>query len=106
MAKPKLLLKLQSEDPVVNKLQDALKLTVNPLLLNPLLNGHLLEDVELSGNVQNIIQHKLGRDLKGWIICRQDALAGIYDMQSTNTTPDKTLIMVSTIATTVSLWVF
>jgi hypothetical protein len=104
--KPKLLLKLQSEDPVVNKLQDQLKLAVNPVLLNPLISGHLLEDVELTANAQTIVQHKLGRTLKGWMICRQDELAGIYDMQADNATPDKTLSLVSTTDVTVSLWVF
>lgn len=78
---------------------------LSDLLQNPLVNGSLLKDVALS-NGTTAVNHKLGRALQGWIITRVNGAATIYDSQTTNNTPNLTLLLVSNAAVTVSLYVF
>lgn len=54
----------------------------------------------------NTIQHKLDRKLQGWVFVRKGAAAEVYDTQDTNTTPDRTLVLVSDAAVTVNIYVF
>lgn len=79
-------------------------------LINPILNrvqntSNILDDVVLAIGT-NVINHKLGRKLKGWKIVRQSAVASLYDTQATNPTPDLTLRLVSSAVVTISIEVF
>lgn len=59
---------------------------VNELAGMEILNGHLLENVQLTANVVTRIPHKLGRRLRGWIIVRNNftdtARVWVHDRQS------------------------
>lgn len=78
---------------------------LNPVIACPIINGLLLEDISLETGA-NVINHKLGRKLIGWIIVRQNADASIYDMQEFNQMPQLTLNLTSSADCNVSLWVF
>ncbi len=79
--------------------------TLNPLLANPLVNGQFLKNVVLvSGN--NIINHGLQRKLQGYLVVLNSAAVTFYDNQATNQTPDLTLSLHASGATTVTLYVF
>lgn len=43
---------------------------LNPLIKNPLLNGHIIENITLPPDRAVIINHKLGRKLVGWFVIR------------------------------------
>lgn len=79
---------------------------INPVLDNPLVDGLLLTGVVLSLGSPTTINHKLGRKLQGWILVGINAAAVIYDSQASNQSPQLTLILNSSAACTVSLWVF
>jgi len=97
---------VQSADRVLNLFQDKVLKSVNPLLSNPLLDGVLLESVVLASGTDTIVNHTLGRKLVGWVITRRRASATIYDKQDANLTADLTLVLNSSAAVTVDIYVF
>lgn len=89
----------------LQQMQNTWASQLNPLLATPIIDGNLLEGIDISSG-SNVVNHKLGRKLRGWIIVRIDGVAVIYDTQATNQTPELTLTLTSDAAVTVSLWVF
>lgn len=87
------------------KMQTAWASQLNPVIANALLQGQMLQGVNLiNGTTQ--VNHGLGRKLVGWFPVGQNAQANLWDSQATNNTPQLTLIINSNAAVTVSLWVF
>ena len=78
------------------------KSQLDPLMTNPLTNGQFIPNVALINGV-TVINHKLGRQMLGYQICGQTAVANIYYSQPFNS---KTLTLTSSAAVTVNLWVF
>lgn len=78
---------------------------LNPVISNPLTNSIILQSVVLKTG-SNVINHKLGRKLAGWIPTRVRALANLYDTQDSNQTPQLTLVLVSSADVTIDLVVF
>jgi hypothetical protein len=97
--------RVQTEDRVINQLQDNVISTVNPLVSNPLLSGTLLQSVSLASGA-NTVNHLLGRNLIGWFVTRRNNASTIYDTQNTNPLPSKTLTLTTSGAVTVDLFVF
>ncbi len=56
-------------DDGVESVQNSLENTFRSIEACPLLDGHLLEDVEIDHG-DNHIAHKLGREIRGWFITR------------------------------------
>jgi hypothetical protein len=54
----------------------------------------------------NIINHGLDTVLQGWLVVRRSTGAVLYDKQTTNRVPNKTLIVNSSTNVTISLIVF
>lgn len=94
-----------ANDPVLQLMQNQWGQMLNPLLRNPLINGRLVENVNLSTG-DNTINHLLDRKLQGWFITRIGAAATIYDKQATNPNTQQTLILNSSANATISLWCF
>ncbi|MBW2560705.1 MAG: hypothetical protein JRE40_07615 [Deltaproteobacteria bacterium] len=84
-------------------MQDVKKF-VQPLEENELLDGILIEDVAFAGAVTVDINHKLGRQPRGWILTDFTALAGTGVVRSA--WDDKTISLDSSAACDLSLWVF
>ena len=94
------------DDPVLNRLQALWAAQLNPLLAQPLAGSVLLANVVLAAG-SNTVNHNLGRALQGWLPVRfQGGWAQLYDLQSTNPLPDRTLTLVASAPVTVSLLVF
>lgn len=100
--KPKFFRKVFTGDRNFDTLQTNIEAAVGNFLKIPLLNGRLLESVELSNGNTNI-EHKLSREYKGYIIVRKSNGATIYDVAGE---ADKYVTLNSSAACTVSLWVF
>ena len=94
-----------TKDEDLNKVQDNLVRTLNPVFNTQTLGGNLLQSVPLVVG-SNSIDHKLGRNLIGWMLTRQRSSASIYDIQDSNTLPASTLILVSDAVVTIDLYVF
>lgn len=86
--------------------QDLWAAIINPVLSNPVLSSSMLLNVSLtSGN--NVVNHKLGRKLQGWMISRiRNNYAEIYDTQDGNSTPALTLNLNSSVDVVVDIVVF
>ena len=97
--------RIQNQNVETQRYFDQLSQAVSQLGSVSLLDGVLLEGIELSSG-DNSVSHKLGRKLRGWIITRKRASATVYDKQDSNTNPNKTLTLNASAAVSVDLWVF
>jgi hypothetical protein len=84
--------KYQSDDQVLNRIQDGLHQTVNSLLDKPEMHSGTLVRVALKAGT-NDISHGLGRELQGWRVIRQRSAGTVHDEQDSNPTPNKTLTL-------------
>lgn len=95
--------KSTTENPDVNKVQVNIAEFVTPLISNEMLDGRLIEDVALSTS-ETLVEHKLGRAYKGWIIVNKNAAQDVY--VSSTTLTKRYLALTAGGTVTVSLWVF
>lgn len=75
---------------------------INPLLINPISNPSILENIALINGV-TVINHKLGRTQQGWFLSDIQGAATIYRSAAFN---DLTLTLTSNAAVTVNIGVF
>ena len=97
--------RVQSSDRELNQVQSNISFALAPIVTNPAVFGILLTGQALIAGATTL-NHGLGRALQGWIVVRQRASAIIWDSQDANTTPDSTLILNSSAAVTVDLYLF
>lgn len=67
----------------------------------PILQGRLIEDIAVT-TATVTIDHKLGRTPRGWIICKKNADARVWETASTS----RTITLDSSATVTVSIWIF
>lgn len=89
----------------LDQMQTLWKSQIDPALGNSLINGTQLIGINLI-NGTTVINHKLGRKLQGWFLTGLNAAATIYDQQSSNPSPQLTLILHSSASCLVNIWVF
>ena len=111
-------------DNVMESVQNNLENTFRSIEACPLLDGHMLEGVEL-GHGDNHISHKLDREIRGWFITRVRGPARyggvattaypdgstivtlrLYENNTDTDTMDSSLYLYSNAVATVDLWVF
>lgn len=97
--------KLNVTERSLSLIQDNLASAIDPLLKLPLSDSNLLEGIVLESGT-NLINHKLGRPLRGWVVVRKNADESIYDDQENNALPAQKLSLVSSGDVTVDLIVF
>lgn len=78
---------------------------LNPVLNSPLATANILEAIPLVSGA-NVINHKLGAKLQGYVVILNSAAATFYDSQQLNPSPERTLILNASAPTTVSILVF
>ncbi len=78
---------------------------LDPLLSNPVIAGVLLKNVTLVIGA-NVINHKLGRPLQGWVPVRLRSSVTIFDTQDANQLPELTLQLTASAAAIIDLYVF
>lgn len=101
----KLFKKINTENYELETIQSNASATFDSITSNPLLNGIILKDIALiSGDTT--INHKLNKNLSGWMIIGQTAAADIFDKQSSNNLKNRTLVLNSSAICTVSIYVF
>ena len=95
-----------TEDFGAEQVQNNLENSFRALENCALIDGHLLTEVELATG-DNDIDHKLSREIKGWVITRyREATANVYEKISDNDNAGSLLKLNSSAATTVDIWVF
>lgn len=75
---------------------------INPFVAQPFLNGNMLNNVALVVGT-NTINHGLARVQQGWSLVDISASSIIFRMAPLN---GSTLVLSSSVATTVKIWVF
>ena len=98
--------KTSFSDKDLSKLQNNIDIVLRPIVNCPIIDGVLIENVNLSTSVTNEVFHKLGRKPIGFIIVRKSADSRIWDAQSSNPTPDRTFSLLCSNAVTVNIWFF
>ncbi len=96
----------KAKDEEVNALSRNVMDFVSQLYNVPILDGLLIEGVELDSATSTIVNHGLGRAIRGWIIVKQDASSSIYALEVEQSTPLTTLVLKCSADVKVSLWVF
>jgi hypothetical protein len=94
--------KVQSADPVINRIQIQLA-KLNPVLANPLLNGNIVT-ATLNSSAPVAIPHKLGRPWQGWTLVEVDASVNVYRVGNDNA--QQVLNLQASGACTVSVLIF
>ena len=95
----------QTQDKDLSLLQSSWGQVLNKLLELPTTKGILIKNVPLAVGA-NTVNHMLGRKLQGWQIVRQRAASSIFDTQDTNMSQNLTLVLNSSAAVSVDLYVF
>lgn len=100
--------KIVSQNIALNRWQEQALRLFKDVTGKTILDGELVEDVELVGSSYKHVSHGLGRKVRGWIIVASDAdTSGVYGAQADNDFPETTLYLYNSGSTaTVSLWVF
>jgi len=104
---PKLekLSRFQTNDDTVNRLQDQNVRVLNPLLSNPLVQGHILSNLPLKAGLNNI-DHGLDRAPSGWTITNITSPATIIQATGSQNLASKFMILSSSAVCTASIYVF
>ena len=111
--------RVQTDDRNANQTNSNILQFLNTFLVNnPILSGNLLTDgIVIQGatkhtvgitlvNGDNTIQHGLGRPLIGYFVTLNSAAATFYDKQGANKTTNLTLVLNSSAATSINIYVF
>ena len=104
MSRPRGFKKLDG-DFVANKAQENTASVITPFLRSRILDGVLLKNISLNSG-SNLVEHKLGRKIEGWIVVRQRADARVWDDQDNNVNVSTTLKLQTSAAVEVDLWIF
>lgn len=104
MLKPFLKTRTDEEDSEI--IQEQIKKFTLQLEDNPLLDGHVLENIELAGGVPTIISHRLGRQMVGYIFVSTTSDIAAPLVYRTGDWDDKFFELTASLACTVSLYVF
>jgi len=96
--------KIKLEDQATSLFQDNVDRSFNNLANHLLLNGAPLTVDVVTGD--NIIKHKLGRKISGYLRGPQSASMTYYDNISTSTDLDTEFTLVATGPATLKLWVY
>lgn len=89
------------EDQDINRMQQGIVNKINQLGSIAILNGIQLTGISLAVGA-TIIQHKLKRNIQGYIITKQTAASNIYFVSSS----ESVLVLNASASVTVDLWVY
>lgn len=87
------------------KVQDNIFESLKQIANHPLLNGVFIDDISLDTN-DAIIEHKLARESKGYLVITKDSSANIYTSATQNKQPEKFIILKASSAVNADLYFF
>ena len=98
--------RIQTADEVLNRIQDRLKSVINAIAGKPIIDGQLLEGVDVTSAAVTPVPHKLGRVPRGMVVTQ--ATDYVFQTQA----PDSKFLYLQTVAIVtggaikINLWVF
>ena len=87
----------------LSRVQDSIRQSLDDLISKQLIDGILLENVSLTSGQDNIINHKLSRKLRMWLVVRKNANSDVWEVSSVVSTKQISLRCSANV--TISLWV-
>ena len=96
--------KLGTQIPELNRVQDFIEQSVEPMENSPLWNGVLLPATTLDPGAPVNVAHRLGRQPLGYFVVGRSSNATVWD--SPSSIPSKFLALNTDALVTVKLWVF
>jgi hypothetical protein len=99
-------LTLKADNPALDRMFGRIQLFFEKIAGQVILDGRYVDEVNLTSGVQNFIEHKLGRAVKGYIVVKNNAQCDIWDNEATNTNQDRFLVLRTSANAIVSLWIF
>ena len=96
--------KVNSDNSELAKVQENIDVALKPVLDAAIISGILVKQVSLLSTQDNIIDHKLGREYRGYIVVDKNANANIWT--ASTKFKQSQLVLATSIDVVVSLWVF
>ena len=90
----------------LDRIQDSIEELFEELATIEIIDGVLVEDIEMFTGTTKLVPHALGKKFKGWIIVRQDANVTINEVPSSGPSRRSHVALVSNGDVKISLWVF
>lgn len=98
--------KLQRQLMKTSKMQENIQAALTPLINSVIIDGTLLKNISLISGQVNVIDHKLAREIIGYIVIRKDSNSNVWDSQKTNNLKNINLKLHTDNNCEVDLWVF
>lgn len=98
--------KVNTDQEDVRQLQDAIQHGWSQFKDIPFLTGVLLEDVVLTAATAKLIEHKLGRAWRGYLVTKRNAGVDVYHSIPTNNYPTRFIELNAASNVTIDVWVF
>ena len=99
--------KYRSDNYELNRVQDKIEDFARGVQLGGIIDGRLIENVELIANETNRVYHGLGRRYKGYIVVSINEKVVVFVVDADNLSPEKYIpLKVVSYPATASLWVF
>lgn len=99
--------KYRSDDYELNRVQDKIDEFARAVQTGGIVDGRLVENVDLIANQTNMVYHGLGRRYKGYIVVSINEKVTVQVVDADNLSPEKYIpLTVVTYPATASLWVF
>lgn len=95
---------IKSDDYELMRVQDNVNAALIPIQTAQIIDGQVLKNISLITGQPNIINHKLNRNLVGYIVIRKDTNADVWD--SSSSTPALTILLYTDVNCKVDLYVF
>ena len=91
---------------VFNTAQDHIESVINPILTSAIINGVILEDIDLVSTGFTSVEHKLGRKPRGYLVIRKSAAETVYEDVGDYDNRKLFIKLRASGSVTVNLWVF
>ena len=91
---------------VFNSAQDHIESVINPVLNSAIIDGVILEDIDLVSGSFTDIEHKLGRKPRGYLVIRKSAAETVYEDVGDYDNRKLFIKLRASGSVTVNLWVF
>ena len=91
---------------VFNNAQDHIESVINPVLNSAIIDGVILEDIDLVSGSFTDIEHKLGRKPRGYLVIRKSAAETVYEDAGDYDNRKLFMKLRASGSVTVNLWVF
>lgn len=91
---------------VFNNAQDHIESVINPVLNSAIIDGVILEDIDLVSGSFTDVEHKLGRKPRGYLVIRKSAAETVYEDAGDYDNRKLFIKLRASGSVTVNLWVF